>query len=169
MVGPGRYLISGASGVRVSAVGETGLKVGDPVRVLPSPSATQAVDPLSEPGQPWTAFIPLGFGGAKAAARLKVYVEKQRLSVKSGSAVYLVLECETELQRMTQWSLYLRGRSVAIQVFPGEGVEPSDSLLGSISEVEENLKKKGFFLTSPTVILKRKFSVPRGFHLNVRG
>ncbi len=38
-----------------------------------------------------------------------------------------------------------------------------------IREFEDSLKKKGFSLLAPTVILKRPFKVSAGLQLNVQG
>lgn len=89
--------------------------------------------------------------------------------VEAKPAVYLILECVTEFQTQTQWNIYLKGRTIAIQVYPGEGIDVETAIGPLLNEVEENLKKKGFLITGPTVILKKKFKVPRGFHLNVKG
>jgi hypothetical protein len=124
-----------------------------------------------EPGVPWEALIPLGFGGKNAKAELKVYVERvgDKTSQETKPAVYLILECVTELQGKSQWSIYLRGNSVQVQVYPGDGVDAGERFLSLVREVEESLKKKGFRPAGSTVILKKRFSLPRGFHLNIKG
>jgi len=170
VLGAGRYLVTLPAGVTLKVEGEAGLKIGDPVRVLSIPDRPD-LSIWTEPGVPWSAFIPLGFGGKNASAKLMVYVEKiaEMGQTEAEPAVYLILECVTELQTPTQWSIYLKGRSIAIQVYPGEGAGAEAAIGFLVHEVEENLKKKGFLTTGPTVILKKKFKVPRGFHLNVKG
>jgi hypothetical protein len=58
---------------------------------------------------------------------------------------------------------------VTIQAYPGNGIDAGEGFLSLVHEVEGNLKKKGFLLSGSTVILKKRFSVPRGFHLNIKG
>lgn len=170
VLGGGRYSVLLSMGGILQVLGEEGLKVGDPVRVIQAPPSS-LLGPGEEPGVPWSAFIPLGFGGRNASAELKVYIEKvsEKGLVEAKPAVYLVLECVTELQKPTQWSLYLKGRSIAMQVYPGEGIDAGEAILPLVREVEENFKKRGFLPMGPTVILKKRFKVPRGFHLNVKG
>jgi hypothetical protein len=170
ILGSGQYLIALPAGGILKVKGEAGLKIGDPVRLL-STSDQPDLSIGKEPGVPWSAFIPLGFGGKNASAKLSVYVEKiAEMGPKEAKpAVYLILECMTDLQTPTQWSIYLKGQSIAIQVYSGEGADAEDAIWPLVREVEENLKKKGFLKTGPTVILKKKFKVPRGFHLNVKG
>ena len=169
VIAPGRYVVTLSTGRAAEVEGEPGLDVGAPGRVLKPGIESQKV--AQEPGVPWEALIPLGFGGKDALAELKVYVERigEKASRGTKPGVYLVLECMTELQGKCQWSIYLRGNSVQIQVYPGDGVELGERFLSMVREVEESLKKKGFGLAGSTVILKKRFSLPRGFHLNIKG
>jgi hypothetical protein len=169
VIAPGRYVVSLPAGGAVEVEGEPGLRVGSPVRVLKP--ANGLLKAAQEPGVPWEALIPLGFGGKNAKAELKVYVERvgDKTSQETKPAVYLILECVTELQGKSQWSIYLRGNSVQVQVYPGDGVDAGERFLSLVREVEESLKKKGFRPAGSTVILKKRFSLPRGFHLNIKG
>ena len=176
IIGPGKYLIAMQSGQKVLLQGPRALKVGTQVRVT---APSRPMEPKGVPesnkinskesGIQWTAFIPLGFGGKGAAARLRVFVERKKdgpLS-KNSPAVYFVFTVETEKQGEIQWSIYLKGRQVAIQVF--SGLRSEGDLKDLIGVVERNLKSKGFVLSGPTVVLARPFKVPEGFHLNVKG
>jgi hypothetical protein len=177
IIGPGKYIVSLENAVKVTVRSVQGLKVGNRVQVLPPGKgikegmAEQKADSLTKRGLHWSASFPLGFGGKNAMARLKVFVEEKTGEFwnKNSPAVYFVFTVMTENQGELQWSIYLKGRQVAIQVFsPMKGVE-KDDLKELILAVEKNLRNKGFVLSASTVLLAKPFKIPEGFRLNVRG
>ncbi|HJT24306.1 MAG TPA: hypothetical protein VJ873_06995, partial [bacterium] len=128
-------------------------------------------DLLRESGTQWAALLPLGFGGKKASARLKLFVEEKPEGIwgKGNRAVYFIVWTLTEKLGELQWSIYLKGRQVSLQVFAEKGFFDLDGLKELTGGVERSLKNKGFTLASPTTYLERPFKVPDGFRLNVKG
>jgi len=178
IVEPGKYLVIMQDGQRVTAEGSKNLGVGNKVQVL------RRIDVLSkgkgdlkidspllkEEGLQWEAFVPLGFGGKKAGAFLRVYVEKKNGELRGGKtpAIYFVFTIKTYKQGELQWSIYLNGRQVAIQIF-SEVSGREDELKELVKNVEKNLRDRGFHFLASTVRLKSPFRVPEGFRLNVKG
>ena len=172
---PGRFVVVLTDGARVTATGSPALEARTRVRVFPPAGISRGVGemeapiPLAESGSQWAVLIPLGFGGKRSAARLQVFVEKKKPGNKGSLAVYLVFGVRTEKQGELQWSVYLKGRQVALQVFapgPEEGMANFKDL---VAGVEKNLENRGFKLMAPTVFLRKPFRVPEGFRLNLRG
>jgi hypothetical protein len=179
IIEPGRFSVVLEDGTKVQVSGSGELKVGNRVQVL-SPSAlkdveasTGAVNASSTEmgGFQWSAFIPLGFGGEGATAKLEVFVEKkQKGSWKKGdTAVYFVFTVKTAKQGEMQWSIYLKGRQVMLQLFVQVKDNYKENLKNLIQEVEKSLKNHGFVVSGPTILLNRSFKTPAGFRLNVRG
>lgn len=177
ITGAGRYIVLLGDGNRITVQGPESLRLGDKVQIVPSaskmvpsrPNSAEVVN-FKESGLQWLAVIPLGFGGRKANARLEVYVEKKRESVgKVLCAVYLIFTVQTEKQGSLQWSIYLKGHQVALQVYASMAEKIKQELKNLIREVELGLKKKGFITVVPTNILDRPFVVPAGFRLSVKG
>ncbi len=179
IVGVGKYVVTMADGRRINAEGSKGLKLGSKVQVLSLVRGfNEKKDPLEiqrslpkESGLQLKAFLPLGFGGEGASASLRIYVEKkcEGFLVKKPSAIYFILNIETDEQGKLQWSIYLKERQVAIQVFSDLGSGGMDKLKILVANVEKTLKNQGFHFLAPTVYLKRFFRVPEGFHLNIKG
>jgi hypothetical protein len=175
---PGKYVVIMQDGQRVTAEGAKGLGIGNKVQVvrrIDVSNATKDVpkikaSPLKEAGLQWKAFIPLGFGGKKASAFLHVYVESKNGEFGAGitPAVYFVFTVKTNKQGELQWSIYLKGRQVAIQVFSDLGGR-EDELKILVDSVEKNLRDRGFHFLTQTLHLKSPFRVPAGFRLNVKG
>jgi hypothetical protein len=177
IVEPGKYVVIMQNGKRVTAEGSRGLGIGSKVQVLRRIDLLNASDdlenktpPLKDAGLQCRAFLPLGFGGKKASAFLKVYVESKNGEVggEKSPAVYFVFTVNTNKQGELQWSIYLKGRQVAVQVFSDRG-EREDELKTLIDNVEDNLRERGFHFLAKTVLLKSPFRVPVGFRLNVKG
>ncbi len=154
------------------------MKVDNHVRVFPpreiSAERTQkepAADYGKESGTYWTAFLPLGFGGKKASTRLQVFVEEKPEGFwgKKPRAVYFVVWTQTEKLGGLQWSIYLKGRQVSLQVFAEKSTVDNVRLKELAESVEKSLKNRGFSLLTPTVYSERPFKVPEGFRLNVKG
>ncbi len=179
IVGSGRYVVTLADGNQVVAQGSRGLKPGNRVQVLSRIETLTKKKEISEiqksldkdPGLQVEAFFPLGFGGKKAKAFLKIYIEEknEELLEKRSPAVYFIFNVETEKQGKLQWSVYLRERQIAIQVFSDLGDAMADVLKALVTNVEKNLRSRGYWLSSPTVYLKSFFRVPEGFRLNIKG
>lgn len=176
---PGNFKIVFEDGTRVEAKGSAALKVGSPVRILLAPERSK--EPGSAPGDSlfkageaeglqWFAVIPLAFGGVGAAARLEVFVERQKEGARNKvePAAYFVFTVQTEENGEIQWSVHLKGRQVTLQVF-AQFNEKKERLSQLVLEVAAALKKRGLVMTSPAVVLSRAFKVPAGFRLNVRG
>jgi hypothetical protein len=126
---------------------------------------------FKEPGLQLQAFVPLGFGGKKAQAILRVYVEREKEEFwkKQTPAIYFVFTTQTDKQGELQWSIYLKGRQVAIQVFSDMAHGERDGLQVMVVSVEKKLRDLGFQLMAPTVYLKKPFRTPEGFRLNIKG
>lgn len=173
---PGRFIVVLKDGARVTAMGSPAIEANTQVRVFPPTGVLQGKGekeaPLSLPlesGSQWTAFIPLGFGGKRSAARLQVFVEKKRPGEKGALAVYLIFWVRTEKQGELQWSVYIKGRQVALQVFASGPEGGKGNFKDLVMGVEKNLENRGFKFLAPTVFLRKPFRVPEGFRLNLRG
>ena len=176
---PGRFVVVLENGSRVAAQGARTLKINSRVRVFPPGEISAGVKGESEPpasplkgsGTQWRALLPLGFGGEKASARLRVFVEEKTggLWNKNPRAAYFVVWTHTEKLGELQWSIYLKGREVSLQVFAKNGIDDKDGIRDLAANVEKSLKSRGFTLAAPTVYLGRPFKAPEGFRLNVRG
>lgn len=174
---PGKFKVVLENGVRVTAQGSRALKAGNVVRVFPPTDTVaggprekeQPFSPVTERGLSWTALLPLGFGGRKASARLQVFVQEKSKTPwdKAPRAVYFVVWTQTEKLGEVQWSIYLKGRQVSLQIYAAEG--DKGTLEELVLSVETNLRRLGFGITGPTVFLRRPFKAPDGFRLNVRG
>jgi hypothetical protein len=178
-VGPGKYLVTLRDGKQVTVYGPRSIKIGNNVQVLTRVGAENIKKNIQEtqgavfkePGLQLEAFFPLGFGGKKAKAFLRVYIERinGELGEKRPRAVYFVFNIETDKQGKLQWSIYLKERQIAIQVFSDFGTGEKDELKSLVASVEKSLRNRGFRLLAPTVYLKSFFRVPEGFRLNVKG
>lgn len=179
VLGPGRFLIVLKSGSKLQVQGASSLKVGDKVQVQSSDYAGKLASPDEilesasvEGGFEWSAFIPLGFGGKNATARLEVFVERKnskKFFEKKTQAIYFIFTVRTEKQGEIQWSIYLRGRQIAMQVYAQGTTVQKEAVKDIIKTVETTLKTKGFMLMAPIVFLSQPFKIPVGFRLNVRG
>jgi hypothetical protein len=177
-VEPGKYIVMMQDGQRVTAEGSRGLGIGTKVQVLrridllngSEHDLKNKTPPLKDAGLQWKAFLPLGFGGKRAGALLKVYVESKNgeFGGEKSPAVYFVFTINTNKQGELQWSIYLKGRQVAVQVFSDMGGR-EDELKELVDSVEDNLRKRGFHFLAQTIRLKSPFRVPEGFRLNVKG
>jgi hypothetical protein len=180
VLGSGLFVVVLESGQKIQVRGEKALKVGSQVQVL-LPNGEKIADKSSalkelssssnsESGFQWSAFIPLGFGGKNAVARLEVFVEERTKGAweKTTPATYFVLTVQTEKYGEIQWSIYIKGRQVAVQVY-AKDEEVRKGLSELIEEIEGALKGRGFGMVAPTAILGRPFRVPAGFRLNLKG
>src|SRR5581483_12514977 len=126
-LGPGKYLVVLGKGRKIEASGLPGLKIGLKVQVLPAVSTAgepkevlsrKALDPDAS-GVHWKATFPFLLGSTRGQANLKVFVQKklEGLRGKSFPVVYLLFSLRTEKQGETQWSIYLKGNQLSIQVY----------------------------------------------------
>lgn len=177
---PGHFIISLADGTKIEVRGLASLKVGREVQVfIPSGHSKRIQENTnvdvksfsSDEGVQWSAFIPLGFGGGAASAKLEVFVEKKskKFLEKNTSAAYFIFTVETEKQGLIQWSIYLWKKQVSIHVYAQSKGGQEINLRNLVQEIERSLKGRGFVIVAPTVLLKKPFKVPAGFRLNVRG
>lgn len=177
---PGYFVVVMGDGSKIAVRGSDSLRPGNQVRVLPSPLKSDEpeipvrIRPQGEGGTGGfqsTVFMPLAFGGDKASARLEIFVERQvrRPLEKTASAVYFVFTVQTEGQGELQWSIYLKGKQVTLQVHAQPEELKKERLKNLVREVEKSLKTKGYSMMGPTVFLNRPFKAPEGFRLNVRG
>jgi len=177
VLGSNRYLVTLADGTKLTAIGPISINKGTRVQV--SALSTDAIQKETAPnlilsiknGDRWSAFIPMKLGNRTSEAKLELYVERKKAGFlpKKDVIVYLVFSVKTETYGQIQWVVYLKGNQVLIQVYAEkDGMGKKDIAL-MIKDFEGSLKKKGFSLMAPTVILKKPFKVPTGFQLNVRG
>jgi hypothetical protein len=180
MLEPGSFIVTLADGLRVKVEGSKALKLGSRVQVQLPATRTKGTETLLGADQPknmdenslhWSALIPLGFGGKDAKASLEVFVERRAGGAwdKIVPAVYFVFVVHTKELGEIQWSIHMKGRHVALQVFAPLVDNSQKALRDLVLEVEKSLKNRGFVISGPTVYLNRPFKVPVGFRLNVRG
>jgi translation initiation factor IF-1 len=177
VLGRERYLVSLADGTKLTAVGPGYINRGSKVRIASLPEVTfqkvAEVDlkPAEQMGGQWSALIPIKLGDKTPGAHLEVYVGKEINSFfsKRDSVVYLVFSVKTETYGVIQWSVYLKGKHILAQIYAEKADAGKKDISEIIQDFELSLKKKGFSLLAPTVILKKPFKVPNGFQLNVRG
>jgi len=181
VLGSGIFVASLGNGEKIEVRGSPALKIGDRVQVsLPASGKSKDLGMVStevfssfvsESGFQWSALIPLAFGGKNAATRLEVFVEELKKGAweKATPATYFVMTVQTEKLGEIQWSIYIKGHQVAIQVYAKMKEGKSGELGKLIVEIEETLQKKGFKLIAPAVVLNRPFKIPAGFRVNLRG
>ena len=177
VLGSKRYSVVLEDGTKLTAVGPDSIREGAKVRVAAFDSSSvlkSAEDNLKvsvKNGARLAALIPLKLGGKTEVAKIELYVEKEKTGflAKKDSIVYLVFSIKTETYGEIQWSVYLKGNQILVQVYAEKNGTGKKNLDQMILDFEVSLKKKGFSLLAPTVILKKPFKVPTGFQLNVRG
>jgi hypothetical protein len=110
-------------------------------------------------------------GNKTPEAKIELYVErgKEGFLSKRDAIVYLVFEVKTSTYGQIQWSVYLKGNQILVQVYAEKDGIGEKNINQMIRDFEVSLKKKGFSLLAPTVILKKPFKVPVGFRLNIQG
>ena len=175
---PGKFIVSLDNGQQVTAMGSRALKINTRVRVFPPGDFSgkrgeekEVSRPILNQGIQLDATLPLAFGGTHAQAKLQIFIERKKEGnwIKTAPATYFVFWINTEKQGLLQWSLYLKGRQVALQVYSENKISERSDLKLLASSIEKNLLNRGFSLMGPTVILSRAFRVPEGFQLGLRG
>jgi hypothetical protein len=177
VLGSGRYLVTLADGKKLIAIGPESINKGMKVQI--SALSTENLKAETGPdlnvsvknGDRWSALIPVKLGNKTSEAKLELYVERKKDGVfpKKDPIVYLVFSVKTETYGQIQWIVYLKGNQVLIQVYAEKDGVGKKDISQMIKDFEVLLKKKGFSLLAPTVILKKPFKVPTGFQLNIRG
>jgi hypothetical protein len=175
---PGQFWATLENGDRVRVHSAAELTVGQKVTVLvPKPVNAAEVSPIPEnrlladkSGMVWTALLPFDFASGEGIVKLEVFAEKVKKHSleKAGRASYLVFTTDFENGDTLQWSVYLKGKNLSLQIYSGEKTAQRHDMDKLSGEIEKRLKKLGFVLTVPTVRLVKPFKVPRGFSLNVR-
>jgi hypothetical protein len=177
---PGRFIVKSLTGETFEAKGRVSLTAGTKVSFLlpfdhsvkyESSIERKTVETLSDGGAFWKVFIPLGFGGEVAKAKLEVFVgaKDQKSLGKNSPAIYFVFTVMTNVLGEIQWSVYLKEHQLSLQVYSAGGKKMADQLKTLIQAVEKSLKSKGFYILAPTIVLSKSFKVPAGFRLNVSG
>ena len=181
ILGPGRFIVAVDGNLKVEVQGSAFLKVGSPVkmllkkfpdhvadRVLKRPSLEMPIENRPQ----WTVSMSLGFGGKNAASRLEVYTDRKNIPLfgKDDSAIYFVFSTGTEMQGEIQWCVHLMGKYVSIRVYKNDGMKKMPIDFETIlRNLEDSLRKKGFFVSTPTVILKRPMGMVGAFQYALRG
>ncbi len=180
---PGQFWAALGNGERIKVHSAAELTVGQKVTVLvPKPDssgAAKASRPLAESrplvdqgGRVWTALLPFDFapGSGAGVVKLEVFVEKVKKHSleKTSRASYLVFTTDFENGDTLQWSVYIKGKNLSLQIYSGEKTAQRHDMDKLSGEIEKRLKKLGFILTAPTVRLLKPFKAPQGFGLNVR-
>jgi hypothetical protein len=178
VLGPRRYLVTLVDGTKLTAIGSESISKGAKVRVssLPALAFQQKGldDNLKIPaknGDGLCAVIPFKLGNKISEAKIEIYVEREKAGIlsKKDSIVYLVFVVKTETYGQIQWSVYLKGSQILVQIYAEKDGVGKKGIKQMIRDFEISLKNKGFSLLAPTVILKKPFKIPIGFQLNIRG
>ena len=176
---PGQFWARLDTGQRVLVHSAASLSAGQKVTVLPAPAAAAMTKAAPIPAAPdlggsegsfWTVLMPFDFGWGESTAKLEIFVEKNKKSAspQAGRASFLVFTTDFADGDRVQWSLYLKGKNVSLQVYSGDQTVRRHDIVGMSAEIEKKLRKMGFILAAPTIRLARPFKVPKGFGLNVR-
>lgn len=178
VLGPKRYLVTLGDGTKLIAIGSESINKGAKVRVSSLPTIAFQQKGLDDNlkisvknGDRLSAVIPFKLGNKTSEAKIELYVERGKAGVlsKKDSIVYLVFVVKTEAYGQIQWSVYLKGSQILVQIYAEKYGVGKKGINQMIQDFEISLKKKGFSLLAPTVILKKPFKVPFGFQLNIRG
>jgi hypothetical protein len=175
---PGQFWAALGNGEKIKVHSAADLSVGQKVTILipkpeglARPGSIPENRPLVEKGATiWTALIPFDFEPGEGVAKLEVFTEKikKHSLEKAARASYLIFTTEFENGDTLQWSVYLKGKSLSLQIYSNEKTAERHDMDKLSREIEKRLKKLGFSLTAATVRLLKPFKVPQGFSLNVR-
>jgi hypothetical protein len=178
VLGPKRYVVILEDGTKLTVIGSESINKGAKVRVSSlSAFAFQQKDlegnlKISvKSGDRLSVLIPFKLGNKTSEAKVELYVEREKAGFfsKKDPTVYLVFFVKTQAYGQIQWSVYLKGNQVLVQIYAEKDGEGKRTINQMIQDFEVSLRKKGFSLLAPTVILKKPFKVPTGFQLNIRG
>lgn len=177
VIEPGKYVVLLSNGKRLTVLGPETLQKGTRVQI--APLADREVAPIREEvsggpspkGESWSMKFPFQLESGTSEVKLELYVEgdKSNLFDKKDPAVHLVFSIKTASLGQVQWSVYLRRNQVLAKVYFEKGDQDSQEIGRVIKEFEGSLKKKGFSLLAPTVILKRPFKASARLQLNIQG
>jgi hypothetical protein len=170
------YLVSLQDGTKLTAKGSASISKGMKVQVssLPVFEQKDSGDGLNfarKNGDRLSVLFPFKMGNKTPEAKIELYVEREKEGVlsKRDTIVYLVFAVKTSTYGQIQWSVYLKGTQILVQVYAENNGSGEKNINQMIRDFEGSLKKKGFSLLAPTVILKKPFKVPFGFRLNIQG
>ena|ERR1700677_3252418 len=178
VLGPKRYLVTLGDGTKLTAIGSESINKGSKVRVSSLSTFVFRQKDLEDNlkisvknGDRLSVLIPFKLGNKTSEVKVELYVERGKAGFfsKKDSTVYLVFFVKTQAYGQIQWSVYLKGNQVLVQIYAEKNGEGKKTINQMIRDFEVSLKKKGFSLLAPTVILKKPFKVPTGFQLNIRG
>jgi hypothetical protein len=176
VLGSKLYLVSLADGTKLTARGSSSITKGMKVLVssLPVSNQTGSEHRLRleiKNGDRFTALIPFKVGNKTPEAKIDFYVECEKAGFlsKKDMIVYLIFTVKTTTYGQIQWSVYLRRKQILIQVYAEKDGNEKTTIIQMIQNFEISVKKKGFSLLAPTVVLKKPFKVPDGFRLNIQG
>jgi hypothetical protein len=176
VLGPKLYLVSLEDGTKLTARGSASITKGMKVLVSSLHVSNQTgsehrVRLEGENGDRFSVLIPFKVGNKTPEAKIDLYVEREKTGFlsKKDVIVYLIFTVKTTTYGQIQWSVYLRRKQMLIQVYAEKDGNEKKTINQMIHDFEDSLKKKGFSLLAPTVILKKPFKVPNGFRLNIQG
>jgi hypothetical protein len=176
VLGPKVYLVSLEDGTKLTARGSASITKGTKVFVSSLPVSNQNESEHSlrlagEFGDRFSALIPFKVGNKTTEAKIDLCVEREKSGFlsKKDVIVYLIFTVKTTIYGQVQWSVYLRRSQMLIQVYAEKDGDEKRTINQMVLDFEGSLKKKGFSLLAPTVILKKPFKVPNGFRLNIQG
>src|SRR5665213_1537569 len=178
VLGSNRYLVTLGDGTKLTAIGSETINKGAKVRVSSLPTVIFQEKGLEDNlklsvknGDRLSVVIPFKLGNKTPEAKIELYVEREKAGFlsKRDSIVYLVFVVKTETYGQIQWSVYLKGSQILVQIYAEKDGVGKKGINQMIRDFEISLKKRGFSLLAPTVILKKPFKVPIGFQLNIRG
>ena len=176
ILGPELYLVSLRDGTKLTANGSASISKGMKVQVSSLPAFEQKdsgneVNLARKNGNRLSVLFPFKMGDKTPEAKIELCVEcgKEEFLSKRDAIVYLVFVVKTSTYGQIQWSIYLKRSQILVQVYAEKDGSGEKNINQMIRDFEVSLKKKGFSLLAPTVILKKPFKVPVGFRLNIQG
>jgi len=176
VLGPQLYLVSLEDGTKLTAKGSANITKGMKVKVSSLPVFNQndseyKVRHGEKSGDRFSVLVPFVISNKTSEAKIDFYVEREKRGglSKKDAIVYLVFTIETLTYGQVQWSVYLKGNQILVQVYAEKDGSGKKNINQMIRDFEVSLKKKGFSLLATTLILKKPFKVPTNFRLNIQG
>ncbi len=176
VLGPKLYLVSLEDGTKLTAKGSANITKGMKVKVTSLPvfnrdDSEYKMKHGDKGGDRFSVLVPFMVSNKTAEAKIDLYVEREKKGVlfKKDVIVYLVFTIETLTYGKVQWSIYLKGSQILVQVYAEKDGSGKKNINQMIRDFEVSLKKKGFSLLATTLILKKPFKAPTNFRLNIQG
>lgn len=152
ILGPKRYLVTLVDGTKLTAIGSESINKGTKVRVTSLPTVFQQKGleenlKLSiQNGDRLSAVIPFKLGNKTPEAKIELYVEREKPGFlsKKDSIVYLVFIVKTETYGHIQWSVYLKGSQILVQIYAEKDGVEKKSIKQMIRDFEISIKKEVF-------------------------